>query len=481
MKRPNILVFMTDQMQGGVLSPEHPCYTPHFDALAARGLRFANAYTPNPVCSPSRASLMTGLLPHNHGVLEVTHCVDDDQCCLRTEKPHWAQRLQDAGYRTGYFGKWHVERSNDLSQFGWEVDGGSAGTLYQDYASQVRKSRAKADADYSLSGYVESPPGYKKGLFYAVTDEPPATRGLGITTDLALQFLAESGTNEAPWCCYVGLTEPHDPFVTGTGAFAHYDVDAVELGPNFTDNLADRPGLYRKAAQVWEEMTDRQKREAAACYWASVTEIDEQFGRLVEHLDDTGQLDNTVIIVTSDHGELLGAHGLYLKNISAFEEVYNIPLVMAGPGIATGETTDARVGLHDLCPTILDIGSSEQIDVPDSRSFAPVLADPQKNGDGYTFGFAEYYGGRYRLTQRVVWDGPWKYVHNGFDFDELYNLQEDLYEMHNLAADPSYSDVVTRLLRKMWAVVRDTGDAPLYNTHYPVLRLAPVGPQILDQ
>ena len=121
MKRPNILFLMTDQMQGRVLDPNHPCRTPNFDRLATRGVRLPRAYTPNAVCSPARASLMTGLLPHTHGVLEVTHTVDDDQSCLRTGFPHWAQRLEQAGYRTGYFGKWHVERSGDLARFGWQA------------------------------------------------------------------------------------------------------------------------------------------------------------------------------------------------------------------------------------------------------------------------------------------------------------------------------------------------------------------------
>ncbi|HCK09585.1 MAG TPA: sulfatase, partial [Candidatus Latescibacteria bacterium] len=128
--RPNILFLMTDQMQGRVLDPGHVCQTPNFDRLAKRGMRFPRAYTPNAVCSPARASLMTGLLPSTHGVLEVTHCVDDDQCVLRTEYPHWAQSLEAVGYNTGYFGKWHVERSNDLTQFGWQVDGGQASSLY---------------------------------------------------------------------------------------------------------------------------------------------------------------------------------------------------------------------------------------------------------------------------------------------------------------------------------------------------------------
>ena len=120
---PNILFLMTDQMQGRVLEPDNPCQTPYLDRLAARGVRFRRAYTPNAVCSPARASLMTGLLPHNHGVLYVEHTVDDDQAVLRTEHPHWAEWLTANGYRTGYFGKWHVERSNELSRFGWQQQG----------------------------------------------------------------------------------------------------------------------------------------------------------------------------------------------------------------------------------------------------------------------------------------------------------------------------------------------------------------------
>ena len=119
--KPNILFLMTDQMQGRVLDNLNPCKTPNIDKLAARGMRFTRAYTPNAVCSPARASLMTGLLPHNHGVLWVTHSVDDDQGMLRDDKAHWAQRLTGSGYKTGYFGKWHIERSGELDRFGWQV------------------------------------------------------------------------------------------------------------------------------------------------------------------------------------------------------------------------------------------------------------------------------------------------------------------------------------------------------------------------
>ena len=477
--RPNILFLMTDQMQGRVLDLGNPCLTPHFDRLAARGVRFPRAYTPNAVCSPARASLMTGLLPHSHGVLEVTHCVDDDQCNLRTEHPHWAQRLQTAGYRTGYFGKWHVERSNDLGRFGWEVDGGSASPLFQE-RQRAAGAAAKDAGSFSLRKTNDHPPGYAQTLLYGVTDAPAERRGVGVTTALARDFLRDAIAGDDPWCCFVSVTEPHDPFVTGEAAFARYDVDAIPLQPNVHHDLVRQPGIYRKAGRTWRDMTDRQRREAAACYYASITEIDTQFGTLIDLVDAAGRLDDTIVVLTSDHGELLGSHGLYCKNVGGFEEVYQIPLVISGPGAGEGVVSEARVGLHDLAPTLLELAGLAPIGAPDSRSFRTVLADERQAGE-YTRGFAEYHGGRYRLTQRIIWDGPWKLVWNGFDFDELYHLDDDPYEMHNLIDDPGLQDRVTALMRYAWQVVRDTGDRALFNSHYPILRLAPVGPQILDE
>ncbi len=474
--RPNILFLMTDQMQGRVLDPSHICRTPNFDRLIERGVRFRRAYTPNAVCSPARASLMTGLLPHNHGVLEVIHCVDEDQSNLRPHKPHWAQRLALAGYRTGYFGKWHVERTNDLTQYGWDTDGNSATSLFQDRRAEVAREHGASDS-FFISKMNDQPPGYRHTLLYGVTDLPPEARGVGITTDLAYDFLEEATVHEEPWCCFVSVTEPHDPFVAGEEAFSLYDVDAIELPPNVHDDLAGRPGIYRKAGLTWDGITDRELREAAACYYASITEIDEQYGRLLSLLETRRALDDTIVILTSDHGELLGAHGLFCKNFSAFEEVYNIPMVVAGPGVAKGVECDARVGLHDLCPTLVDLAGAEPIRVSDSRSVAPLLADPNAASDReWRKGYAEYHGNRFKVTQRVIWDGPWKLVWNGFDFDELYNLDDDPYEMTNLAEMPSYRPRVNELMAHAWNVIRATDDRSLLNSHYPILRLGSVGP-----
>ncbi|GMV83491.1 MAG: arylsulfatase A family protein [Planctomycetota bacterium] len=477
--RPNVLFLMVDQMQARVLEPGHPCLTPNFDALAARGVRFTRAYTPNAICSPARASLMTGLLPHNHGVLTVTHTVDDDQSVLRTDKPHWAQRLDAAGYRTGYFGKWHVERSEDLTRFGWREQALHGDARWKAKQAELNDGSA---ARVALERKVDLPEGYSAGLFYQVTSVAPERRGMGVTTALALEFIERAARESGPWCCFASLTEPHDPFVCGAEAFARYDVDALELPPNVHDDLAGRPGIYRKAARVWSDLTDRERKEAMACYYASITEIDAQYGRILKRLKELGQEENTLVVLTSDHGELLGAHGLYCKNFTGAEEVYAIPMLVAGPGVARGATSSARVGLHECAPTLVELcGAVALPAVPDGRSFARVLREPQAAEQSFEQGYAEYFGGRMILTQRIVWDGNWKYVFNGFDFDELYDLAADPYELRNLAENDAHRVTLKRMCRLFWQRVRETGDKSLWNSQYPILRVAPFGPGILNE
>ena len=468
--QPNILFLMTDQMQGGVLDPDHPCQTPHFDRLAARGLRITNAYTPNPVCSPARASLMTGLLPHSHGVLTVDHCVDDDQGLLRRDKPHWAQRLTNAGYHTGYFGKWHVERTNQLESFGWQVDGGGRGPMFVDATRQLNQNQPDAAIDWfhTLTG----PPGYNPDGLCGITDTPPDRRMMGVTTHLAHQFLRDALNRDQPWCCFASVIEPHDPFVCSREAYDLYEGVDLASPPSLRDDLLDRPGLYRKSRRPFDDMTDAQHRQTARCYYGMISEIDQQYGRLIDAVEQAGQLDDTIIILTSDHGENLGAHGTYMKNVGAWEPTYRIPMLIAGPDIAANQTTPARVGLHDLCPTLLDLTGAAPIQSPDSRSFAPLLKHPAKH--------AEYFGTRHWFSQRVIWDGHWKLVWNGFDFDELYDLAADPHEMRNRIHDPACADTVRRLMKRAWQTVRDTNDHALLNSQYSVLRLSEHGPGVLD-
>jgi arylsulfatase A-like enzyme len=464
---PNILFLMTDQMQAAVLDPDHPCRTPNLDRLAAGGVRFRRAYTPNAICSPARASLMTGLLPHNHGVRTVTHVVDADQSRLRTQHPHWAQRLKDAGYRTGYFGKWHVDREEDPTAFGWDV-------------TKADNHPHLPEAQWSHEVFLEAP-GYRRKRFAGVTSIQPERRGVGCNTRFALDFLDQVLDGDAPWACVVSVIEPHDPFICGREAFDQYDPDTIPLPASLHDELGGRPNLYKRAQQTFAQMSERDHRTAAACYFASITEIDAQFGRLIDKVAAAGQLDNTIVVFTTDHGEHLGAHGLYCKNFCASEEVYNIPLIMTGPGVKADVVTSARAGLHDLCPTLCDLAGVEAIDNGDSRSLASLLGDPASLEGDFADGFAEYSGGRYDVTQRIFWRGDWKYVFNGFDYDELYNLADDPDEMHNRIDDPDCQAIRRKLVAQTWKKIRDTGDRSLFNTQYPILRLNEFGPLLADE
>jgi len=471
MERPNILFLMTDQCQAAVIEPDHPCRTPNLDRLASRGLRFNRAYTPNAICSPARTSLMTGLLPHNHGVLTVTHTVDEDQSVLRKDAPHWAQRLESVGYRRGYFGKTHIERSGNFGQFGWDVCIEQSDPLVRE---RVQKYLEKSPDRWTLDYGLDHPIGYPSSRFYGATDRSDQASLGSVVCEFASEYLEQVLGGPDPWCCFVSLTEPHDPFVCTSATLAEYDIDALPLPPE-DDSL--RPGLYRKAARIFEKMTPRHRREAAACYYASITELDRWFGRLIDQVEAAGALDNTVIIFTTDHGELLGAHGLYCKNIGGYEEIYRIPLIMSGPGITQGET-DARVGLHDLAPTLTDLGSAEPMPpTADSRSFVSVLESPESTADNFRDGYAEYHGGRYLLTQRIVWEDHWKLIFNGFDFDELYDLDNDPNELNNLIDRPECQEISKQLHKKLWAKLDETGDHSLARSAYPILRLATYGPK----
>lgn len=463
---PNILFLMVDQCRADVFDPSHPCATPHLDALAARGIRFDRAYTPNAVCSPARASLMTGLLPHNHGVLHVTHNVAVDQCVLRTDRPHWAAHLAAAGYHTGYFGKWHVEHTGDPRPFGWSES-----------TPEPHHGEHGEPVDDRPRRRLDHPAGYAPVWLHGVQDRPlEQTLGGRICAE-ASRFLGARLRSDLPWCCFVSLPEPHDPFICTREYHARYAAlaDTLPLPPSADDNLHDKPGLYQRVRESLAS-DGAHYREAAACYFGLVSQVDALLGRLIHQVAEAGQSENTVVVFTTDHGELLGAHGLWCKNVGAFEEVYRIPLIMAGPGISRpGERCRARVGLHEVGLTLLDLAGAPPLPGTDGKSFHALLTDSGADATR-TGGYAEYHGGRLILTQRIVWDHDWKFVFNGFDRDELYHLGDDPHELVNLATRPEHAATCRRLMQRVWAEARRTGDHTLLATDYPPFRIAAVGP-----
>jgi len=410
---------------------------------------------------------MTGLLPHNHGVLEVEHGRDPDQCVLRSEKPHFAQRLSSAGYDTGYFGKWHIERSNQLTDYGWKTSVVKGAEHHSQLGKGKESSVPATDPD--LSGYLEGPPGYRRILHWGVTNVSPEDRYPHNTVDQLIAFLHKS---DGPRCACASFSEPNETLIASRSTFQKYDVASIPLPATLRDEFSGQPGLYRREHAIAQHLSDDYWRHARACYYGRITELDTEFGRIIDHLEESGRIDNTLIIVTSDHGRYVGAHGFDAHNIGAFEEIYRVPLVIQGPGVSSG-TCEATVNLQDLCPTICEIAGTEIIDVPDSRSLVAQLGDPTAAAGS---AYAENHGSRFRLTQRILWDGSWKFVFNGFDIDELYNLDNDPDETQNLIDEPIHQDRADAMMRAIWRRIQETGDRTLEESHYFSLRLARVGP-----
>jgi arylsulfatase A-like enzyme len=282
----------------------------------------------------------------------------------------------------------------------------------------------------------------------------------------------------------VSTSEPHDPYIPFESFFNLYDLASVRTSPTLRDELTGKPEVIRRMRAVWSEMTDTDWRRVTAAYWAVISFLDSQVGRILDVLRETGQYDHTIVVVTSDHGDMLGGHGLATKGVgTSYEEVYNIPLVVRVPGIATrgvNRSLHPRVSLVDLGPTLLDLCGAGALPGAHGRSLRPVLdgsADPEAWRDAY----GEFFGQRFVYTQRIVWHDDWKYVFSPGGIDELYNLAQDPHEGCNLADDPAWRDVLIDMVKRMWRKMEAIGDESLFNTQYATLRTAPIGPGAIDE
>jgi arylsulfatase A-like enzyme len=469
---------MSDQQQAATTDPNSPCDTPHLDQLAAQGARFTRCYTASPVCSPARASFMTGLLPHQHGMVDVEHAVPAYRADLVDGTPMWSQRLEAAGYRLGYYGKWHVERSQDLRRFGFARAAAYQAGPGPDYLAHRRRLGLSEDPELAQPSRIVSQPGYRDLLLYGVTDEPVEGHLEHYTVSNALEFLDEACAGSDPWALMVSTKAPHEPYVVPRPYFDRYDSDRIELPDSFHDDLAHRPAIYRRQQSVWASLSADDFRAATACYYAACSLVDEQVGRLLDRVRAAGQLDNTIVVYTSDHGDLMGAHRLLLKGVPAFEEVYRVPLVVSWPAaIEGGQVIDDLVQSHDIAETLARLGGTglggHAVDL------LPLLTGA--GGPPRTTAIAELHGQRFSYTQRVVWEDGFKLVFNAFDFDELYDLDADPDEQVNLAGDPAYADIMRRLTERLWDIAHDTDDFTLTGAQDGTYRYLAIGPQRAGQ
>ncbi|MBL7042066.1 MAG: sulfatase-like hydrolase/transferase [Pirellulaceae bacterium] len=468
-ERPNVLLIITDSMTNRVMAPETQCMTPHLDKLATEGVRLHRYYTTNPACSPARASIMTGTYPSKHHINGFVHApmVLWRTPPLNSELVFWSQRLSEAGYTTTYFGKWHVEKTKNPKAYG-----------FQEYQEEDRR---RPKARIPGSEVTLNKPGYPPRVLAGVEEEQgePPTHP---TFDNTIEFIRSRAQKDQPFCYVCTFAEPHLPAIPPKRFHDMYDVNQVPLSPTLHSRLEGKSDYTRRLHSVFEFLSEDDWRQITTCYNAMVTFLDGEIGRVIAALKEHGIYDNTIIIVTSDHGTMHGGHGL-IGHLGAtpYEEAYNVPFIARGPGIKKRGEDHTSVASHvDLGATLVDLCGAKGLPDTQGRSMRPILEGRTKTED-WQDAYAEHDSVVYLYTQRILWHGPWKYIYAPGGIDELYNIEADAHEERNLAVDPEYRSMLEDMTRRMWKKMFAIDDKIMLLRGNELLQLMPVGPRPIEK
>jgi choline-sulfatase len=425
---------MSDEHQARAMGcAGHPfVQTPHLDALAARGMRFTDAYTPSPICVPARAAFAAGQYVHKTRLW-------DNAMPYIGEPKGWGHALQHAGVPVESIGKLHYRADDDPAGFDVEhIPMQVAGGVGMVWGSIRREDERLSMPGRMLGEYIG--PGHSK---YTDYDAAVTKRAASWFADRAA---ADDGQ---PWCLYVGLVAPHFPLVVPQEYFDLYPLDTlpkVKLHPR--DGYERHPWVAKQNEMADSENKFRDKTErlsAMAAYYGLCTLLDHNIGQILQSLDAAGFGDNTTIVYTSDHGDNLGARGLWGKS-NLYQESVSVPLIIAGPGVPRG-TCDTPVSLLDISATIpAHFGAPFRGDGRDLRQIAAEPADPDRPILSEYHAVGAVSGGF--MLRKGRWKLNW-YV--GFA-PELFDMVADPEELSDLAAVPAHAADLARMeaeLRKL--------------------------------
>ncbi|MCU0502574.1 MAG: sulfatase-like hydrolase/transferase [Anaerolineae bacterium] len=408
--RPNILFILTDDQGAWALgcAGNSEIRTPNLDRLAATGIRFENFFCVSPVCSPARASILTGRIPSQHGVLDWLRGGNTTSEGALIEylagQPGYTEALAEAGYTCGISGKWHLGNSHQ-PQKGftfWEVHATGGGPYY--------------GAPMLHDGAPYREPVY-------VTDK---------ITENALRFLAQQVDTEAPFYLGVHYTAPHSPWDRDNHPKELYDAYFGECAFDSTPQLPMHPWQISSAPYGRDEAT---RRAILSGYFAAVTAMDAGVGRLIDWLEANGLREDTLIIFSGDNGMNMGHHGIYGKGngtfpMNLFDTSVKVPVLISRPGAAPqGVVNDDLLSHYDVLPTLLEyLGlPNPQAQTLPGRSFAPLLRGESLLGREHVIVFDEY------GPVRMIRSRDWKYIHRyPYGPHEFYDLTNDPDEAHNL-------------------------------------------------
>jgi arylsulfatase A-like enzyme len=434
-------------------------------------------------------------MPSEHGVWNNVSVTNALSRGLNEGVRPWSMDLADAGYQLHFSGKWHVSNSQQPRDFGWQhlhpqsmCHGEGQSIAEQDRAARERDvATLRAFADWKPSG--ERGPGEirRHGMtpyvHYGTIDEPLLADyfkdgeddnpfGDRSVTDAALAKL-EAMDGEDPWCMFVGTLGPHDPYIAPKQFLDMYADCHYPLPPTFDDPMLDKPALYRRTRARFEQLSREEHEQAIRHYLAFCSYEDWLFGKLVASLKKRGEYEDTVILYISDHGDYLGDHGLWCKGLPSFLSAYHIPAIFKAPGAERGVLCDEFVSLADFGPTFLKLADAASPVKFTGKSLMPLLQGSRPD-DWRDAVFFQSNGNETYGIQRSILTDKWRFVYNGFDFDELYDMENDPGQMHNLAAIVAYKPVIREMYRRIWSFGMDHNE-PLMN-NYIMTALADYGP-----
>lgn len=460
-QRPNVLFLISDDLNNFL-----GCYgdaqvkTPNIDRLAARGVRFDRAYCSFPLCGPSRNSMLTGLYPNSTGIIANAQ-IFRQTIPTQVSMP---QAFRLSGYFAARIGKlYHYNVPRSIGTNGHDDPG----------SWELELNPAGVDRLQEEPHIFSLLPGQFGGtLSWFASPQPDAKHTDGLQAADAQWVLERCARQtDRPFFLAVGFFRPHTPYVSPQSYYDLYPVEAMRVVQGVKDDQQDIPpaGLasYKKEQ---DNLTDDLRRQALQAYYASISFMDAQVGRVVDALDRLSLADNTVIVFTSDHGYHTGEHGLWQK-MSLFEESARVPLLIVAPGKMAGGVAQSPVGHIDLFPTLAELCGVKAPSNLQGQSLVALLNDPAATGRGWAITQVSRGGGANRatVTTDVGSDGRryfgyslrtsrWRYTEwdEGRQGRELYDHDADQHEITNLAQDPAHAQTVAQLSEQLRAAALAT-------------------------
>ena len=454
----NLLFIGVDQLRWDVVGPNkcQPVATPNLDRLIKNGVSFERTYATSPLCTPSRGSMFTGDYAFSHGMgtnCDMYHALGTE---LRNPDQLLHKDLMAAGYRCGFVGIWLVGVAKSPGDYGF------VGEVAAGYGNLTTTKAFKAHLEKQGLSYSVEPT-----LFFNPDQQtmaggrwkgPVQSTPCHFQTQQIIAMLQDLSATEAPFFATVQYWDPHGPHLVSDEFYGSTDRDKIKPWANFNDDLKTKPARVKRERDDFYRLHPRHVDELVeyiGLYCDHVAMLDHEIGRLMASLESQGLIEDTLIVFTSDHGDMTGAHGGLIDKGLLYEEAMRVPMVFSHPDLKPGTRRGLALNM-DILPTALGLMGIE-FTPRQAEDLTPLVRDARRQGRKFLL--AEYHGLRFLYSQRMlVSDDGWKFIFSPGDYDELYDLNADPDELTNLADSNEHAEVLARMRAALMAQTANYND-----------------------